>query len=187
MPGFQTEPSRAGFQFFIILITELFSVTLGQALASITPSPFISAQFDPFIIINFALFCGVTIPKPQIPGFWRAWMYQLDPFTRLISSMVTTALHGVEVVCKQSELNRFTSPSNSTCGEYMEPFFANGGRGYLVNDDTRDCEYCAYKVGDEFYSTFDLSFNNRWRDLGIFACFIASNLIIIILAVSNPV
>ncbi|KAF5652248.1 ABC transporter [Fusarium sp. NRRL 25303] len=182
MPGLQTEPSRAGFQFFIILITELFSVTLGQALASITPSPFISAQFDPFIIINFALFCGVTIPKPQIPGFWRAWMYQLDPFTRLISSMVTTALHGVEVVCKQSELNRFTSPSNSTCGEYMEPFFANGGRGYLVNDDTRDCEYCAYKVGDEFYSTFDLSFNNRWRDLGIYACFIASNLIIIILA-----
>ncbi|KAF4450095.1 hypothetical protein F53441_6739 [Fusarium austroafricanum] len=182
MPGFQTDPSRAGYQFLMVLITELFSVTLGQGLASITPSPFISAQFDPFIIINFALFCGVTIPPPQMPGFWRAWLYQLDPFTRLISGMVTTALHGVDVVCKQNELNAFSAPPNSTCGEYMEPFFANGGKGYLVNNNTQDCEYCAYKIGDEFYSTFNLSFDHRWRDLGIYLCFIGSNLIILLTA-----
>jgi ATP-binding cassette subfamily G (WHITE) protein 2 (SNQ2) len=184
MPGFQTEPSRAGYQFFMVLITEIFAVTLGQGLASITPSPFISAQFDPFIIINFALFCGVTIPPPQMPGFWRAWLYQLDPFTRLIGGMVTTALHGVEVVCKQSELNAFSAPSNMTCSEYMEPFFSNGGSGYLTqgSQDSQDCEYCAYKVGDEFYSTFNLSFDNRWRDLGIYFCFIVSNLIILVTA-----
>ncbi|KAM0556987.1 hypothetical protein ACHAPJ_005666 [Fusarium lateritium] len=182
MPGFQTESSRAGYQFLMVLVTELFSVTLGQGLASITPSPFISAQFDPFIIINFALFCGVTIPPPQMPGFWRAWLYQLDPFTRLISGMVTTALHGIPVVCKQSELNAFSAPPNSTCGEYMEPFFANGGSGYLVNNSTQDCEYCAYKVGDEFYSTFNLSFDHRWRDFGIYLCFVGSNLIILLTA-----
>ncbi|KAF0644810.1 hypothetical protein FPSE5266_09498 [Fusarium pseudograminearum] len=182
MPGFQTDSSRAGYQFLMILITELFAVTLGQGLASITPSPFISSQFDPILIITFSLFCGVTIPPPQMPGFWRAWMYQLTPFTRLISGMVTTALHGVEVVCKQSELNAFSAPPNMTCGEYMEPFFEQGGRGYLVNNSTQDCEYCAYKVGDEFYSTFNLSFDNRWRDLGIYACFIVSNLIILVTA-----
>ncbi|KAM0191029.1 hypothetical protein ACHAPI_009093 [Fusarium lateritium] len=182
MPSFQTEASRAGYQFLMILITEIFAVTLGQVLASITPSPMLSAQMDPFVIINFALFCGVTIPPPQMPGFWRAWLYQLDPFTRLISGMVSTALHGVEVVCKQSELNAFTAPPNSTCGEYMKPFFANGGSGYLINDNTQDCEYCAYKVGDEFYKTFSLSFDHRWRDLGIFICFIGSNLIIIVAA-----
>ncbi|EYB21283.1 hypothetical protein FG05_08309, partial [Fusarium graminearum] len=182
MPGFQTDPSRAGFQFLMVLITEIFAVTLGQVLASITPSPMISTQFDPLVIISFALFCGVTIPPPQMPGFWRAWMYQLTPFTRLISGMVTTALHGVEVVCKQSELNAFSAPPNMTCGEYMEPFFEQGGRGYLVNNSTQDCEYCAYKVGDEFYSTFNISFDNRWRDLGIYACFIVSNLIILVTA-----
>ncbi|KAM5346373.1 hypothetical protein ACJ41O_009378 [Fusarium nematophilum] len=182
MPGFQTDSSRAGYQFLMVLITEVFAVTLGQGLASITPSPFISAQFDPFIIINFALFCGVTIPPPQMPGFWRAWLYQLDPFTRLIGGMVTTALHELPVVCKAGELNPFTAPENTTCGEYMEPFFARGGPGYLVNNDTRECEYCAFKVGDEFYRTFNLSFDDRWRDLGIFACFIGSNLIILLLA-----
>ena len=30
LPGFQRESSRAGYQFLIVLITELFSVTLGQ-------------------------------------------------------------------------------------------------------------------------------------------------------------
>ncbi|KAL4724201.1 ATP-binding cassette transporter snq2 [Fusarium chlamydosporum] len=182
MPGFQTEASRAGYQFFMVLITELFAVTLGQGLASITPSPFISSQFDPLVIIVFALFCGVTIPPPQMPGFWRAWLYQLTPFTRLIGGMVTTALHGVEVVCKQGELNAFSAPPNMTCGEYMEPFFERGGPGYLVSNGTQDCEYCAYKVGDEFYSTFNLSYDNRWRDLGIYICFIASNLIILMAA-----
>ncbi|KAH7157406.1 ABC-2 type transporter-domain-containing protein [Dactylonectria estremocensis] len=182
MPGFQTDPSRAGYQFFMVLITEIFAVTLGQGLASITPSPFISAQFDPFIIINFALFCGVTISPPQMPGFWRAWLYQLDPFTRLIGGMVTTALHELPVVCKSSEYNRFTSPDGMNCGEYMEPFFERGGSGYLASNSTSNCEYCAFRVGDEFYAAFDLDFANRWRDLGIFAAFVGSNLIILLLA-----
>ncbi|CAM1502427.1 Fc.00g044110.m01.CDS01 [Cosmosporella sp. VM-42] len=182
MPGFQTDPSRAGFQFFMVLITEVFAVTLGQGLASLTPSPYISAQFDPFIIINFALFCGVTIPPPQMPGFWRAWLYQLDPFTRLIGGMVTTALHGLKVVCKPHELNVFTAPDGVNCGDYMAPFFERGGPGYLVDNSTQSCEYCAYKVGDEFYEPLKFSFDNRWRDLGIYAAFVGSNLIILFMA-----
>jgi len=81
----------------MVLITELFSVTLGQMVAAITPSPFISALLNPFIIITFALFCGVTIPKPQIPKFWRAWLYQLDPFTRLVSCPFSTTFFSVAI------------------------------------------------------------------------------------------
>ncbi|KAF4811701.1 ABC transporter G family member 11 [Colletotrichum siamense] len=182
MPGFQYTPSRAGYQFFMILITELFSVSLGQALASLTPSPFISSQFDPFIMITFALFCGVTIPAPQMPGFWRAWLYQLDPFTRLIGGMVVTALHDLKVACTSAEFNPFKAPDGQTCGEYMQPFFERGGPGYLANNNTQDCEYCAYKIGDEFYTPLGLTFDNRWRDLGIFIAFVGSNLIILFAA-----
>ena len=89
MPGFQPAPSRAGYQFLIILITELFSVTLGQMISACTPSSFIAMLLNPFVVITFALFCGVTIPQPQIPRFWRAWLYQLDPFTRLVGGMVS--------------------------------------------------------------------------------------------------
>ncbi|RDW71882.1 hypothetical protein BP5796_07916 [Coleophoma crateriformis] len=182
MPNFSKVSSRAGYQFFMVLITELFSVTLGQAVAALTPSPFISALLNPFIIITFALFCGVTIPKPQIPKFWRAWLYQLDPFTRLIGGMVVTELHDLPVVCKTSELSHFSAPSGQTCGEYMSNFFAAGGAGYLTSNSTSDCSYCAYSVGDQFYTPLGFSFNNRWRDLGILIAFIGSNLIILLLA-----
>jgi ATP-binding cassette subfamily G (WHITE) protein 2 (SNQ2) len=184
MPAFQSASSRAGYQFFMVLITELFSVTLGQMVAAITPSPFISALLNPFIIITFALFCGVAIPKPQIPKFWRAWLYQLDPFTRLIGGMVVTELHGREVVCTASELQHFTAPAGQTCGEYMSNFFERGGAGYIVNNATSACEYCAYKIGDQFYAALELDFDNRWRDLGILIAFIGSNLIFLFLSVS---
>lgn len=182
MPGFQTESSRAGFQFLMVLITELFSVTLGQCLSALTPSAFISSQFDPFIMITFALFCGVTIPSTVMPKFWRSWLFQLDPFTRLIGGMVVTALHELPVICSPAELNVFKAPDGITCGDYMQPFFDNGGRGYIVGNDTSNCEYCAYKVGDEFYGPLGFSFDKRWRDFGIFVAFLGSNLIILFMA-----
>ncbi|KAG5983012.1 hypothetical protein E4U55_000964 [Claviceps digitariae] len=182
MPGLDATPSRAGYQFLMILITEVFSVTMGQGIASLTPSSRISAQFDPLVVTIFSLFCGVSIPARQMPAFWRTWLYQLDPFTRLIGGMVTTALHGLDVVCTSGELSRFVAPDNTTCGEYMTAFFEAGASGYLVNNQTQNCEYCAYKVGDEFFKPLDLSFDNRWRDLGIFMAFIGSNLIILFTA-----
>lgn len=181
LPGFQYGSSRAGYQFFIILITEIFSVTLGQTISALTPSTFIAVLMNPFVIIIFSLFCGVAIPYPQIPGFWRAWLYQLDPFTRLIGGMIVTELHGREVVCRSNELNTFTSPPGMSCGEYMAPFFERGGLGYLVNNATQMCEYCAFSNGDQFYGQFGLEFGHRWRDLGILAAFIGSNLVLLFL------
>ncbi|KAJ9640005.1 ATP-binding cassette transporter snq2 [Coniosporium tulheliwenetii] len=182
IPGLNPSTSRAGYQFFIVLITEIFSVTLGQMIAAITPSPFISSLINPFIIVTFALFCGVTVPAPQIPGFWRAWLYQLDPFTRLIGGMVVTELHELPVQCTPGELNSFTAPPGQDCGTYMADFFANGGPGYIVNNVTDACQYCAFAVGDQFYEPLGYSFGYRWRDLGIFAAFIGSNLILLFIA-----
>ncbi|KAF2269439.1 hypothetical protein CC78DRAFT_487060 [Lojkania enalia] len=182
IPGLQSESSRAGYQFFIVLITEVFSVTLAQMIAALTPSPFISSLVNPFVIIIFALFCGVTIPKPQIPGFWRAWLYQLNPFTRLIGGMIVTELHDRPVVCTNVEYNNFQAPQGQDCGSYMNDFFSSGAPGYILNNATDFCQYCAYKVGDEFYEPLGYEFKNRWRDLGIFAAFIGSNLIILFLA-----
>ena len=110
MPGFSSEPTRAGYQFLITLITELFSVTLGQMIAALPPSPYIAVLLNPFVIITFALFCGVTIPPPAMPAFWRTWLYELDPFTRLIGGMAATELTGRRVECAARELNRFVAP-----------------------------------------------------------------------------
>lgn len=183
-PGFSTTASRSGYQFLMILICELFSVTLGQMIAALTPNPFLASLLNPFIIITFALFCGVTIPKPNIPKFWRSWLYELDPFTRIMSGMIVTELHDLPVVCSPLEFNTFPIPSGETCGSYAEKFMSVAP-GYLRNlTATESCEYCAFSVGDEFYAPLALSFDNRWRDLGIFLAFVGSNLVILFLAVS---
>ncbi|USW51713.1 Putative AAA+ ATPase domain, CDR ABC transporter, ABC-2 type transporter, ABC-transporter [Septoria linicola] len=179
IPAFSSASDRAGYNFFMILITELFSVTLGQMVSALTPSTFIAVLLNPFLIIIFALFCGVTVPKPQIPGFWRSWLYELDPFTRLIAGLVSTELHNKPVVCTDAELNRFTAPEGQTCGDYMSNFFSAGGPGYIVDNSTSNCGYCAYSVGDQFYEPLGISFDNRWRDLGILVAFIGSNLILL--------
>ncbi|PVH84800.1 ABC transporter [Cadophora sp. DSE1049] len=181
IPGFQSESSRAGYQFFSILITEMFSVTLGQMIAALTPNAFMASLVNPFAMITFALFCGVTIPKPDMPKFWRSWLYELNPFTRLISGMVVTELHDLKVRCKPVELYSFNAPADQTCGEYMEQFFTSGGAGYIVDNATALCQYCAYKVGDQFYEPLEFTFDHRWRDFGIFTAFVGSNLILLFL------
>lgn len=183
MPGLQTASSRAGYQFFMILTLEFFSFTLAQGLASLSPSSSVSSQYDAFMMTIFILFCGVTIPYPQMAEGWRVWLYELDPFTRVISGMVSTELHDSLVRCKPSELSSFEAPDGTNCGEYMQAFFDNGGPGYIVDNNTNICKYCAYKVGDEFYNTLSISFDTRWRDLGILITFVGSNIIITFFAV----
>jgi ATP-binding cassette, subfamily G (WHITE), member 2, SNQ2 len=163
--GFQTASSRAGYQFLIILITEIFSVTLGQAIAALSPSIFIAALFNPFMLVIMSIFCGVTIPKPNMVKFWRVWMYPLDPFTRLVSGMVSTELQGRVVNCKVSELQTFNPPSGQTCGDYAREFLKIA-TGHIVNENaTSDCGYCQYTTGQNFFEPLGIFFDDRWRDL----------------------
>ena len=184
--GLKSGAEYAGYTFLAVLATEMFAVTLGQAIAALTPDPIISGAVNPFVIVTLFVFCGVTIPPLQIPGFWK-WLYELDPFTRLINGIAATELYGREVVCTSDELNRFTPPANTTCGEYMEQYFRGGdGLGYVVDPQAQDlCEYCAFRSGQEFYRQFELDFGTRWRDLGILVAFVVSNVVILLLAVGG--
>lgn len=181
--GTTQDSSRAGYQFAMVLITEIFSVTLGQAVAALAPSIPIAALFNPFLLVIFSLFCGVTIPKPNLNIFWRSWMYELNPFTRLVAGMVTTALHEQPVVCnaKNSEFFNFQAPNGESCGAYAGAFASAAG-GYLQDPNATDCNFCPASVGDTFYSALDLNFSNRGRDIGIFVCYIFSNVFIILVA-----
>ena len=104
-----------------------------------------------------------------------------DQDLKLHLKQVVTELHDRPVTCTPSELNSFPAPPGQTCGDYMASFFETGGPGYLVDNATSLCEYCAYKVGDEFLGPLGLEFGNRWRDLGIFAAFVGSNLFLLFL------
>jgi ATP-binding cassette, subfamily G (WHITE), member 2, SNQ2 len=82
----------SGFQFLMVVFLMLFGVSLGQLIAAISPSVQVAVLFNPVISLMFNTFCGVTIPYPALIRFWRVWLYELSPYTRLIAAMVSTEL-----------------------------------------------------------------------------------------------
>lgn len=49
--GFPTASDRAGYAFLMILITEFYAVTLGQAIAALSPTAFIAGTINPFLLV----------------------------------------------------------------------------------------------------------------------------------------
>lgn len=135
-----------GFQLLMVLFIELFGVSLGQAVAALSPSIEIAALYNPFLEIVLSLFCGVVIPYPTMPPFWRDWLYQLVPYTWSLSAMLSTELHGLVIECASDEFNVFNPPTNQTCQEWAGDFVSTFG-GYLDNPlATTMCRYCQYSV-----------------------------------------
>lgn len=135
-----------GFQLLIVLFVELFGVSVSQLIAALSPSIQIAVLFNPFVGIILSLFCGVTIPYPTMLRFWRDWLYQLVPYTRTLSAMLSTELHGLVIECASDEFNIFNPPANQTCQEWAGDF-VNAFGGYLDNPlATTVCRYCQYSV-----------------------------------------
>ncbi|TFY82670.1 hypothetical protein EWM64_g1346 [Hericium alpestre] len=171
-----------GFQLLVFLVIELFSVSLGQMLASISPSIQVAVLWTPPISVVLGNFCGVTIPYPTMGHFWRSWLYQLDPFTRMLAAMLSTELHGLAIKCQPAEFYSFTPPSGQTCQAWAGEF-VNATGGYLDNpDDSAACRYCQYKVGDEFFLPLNIQYDNRWRDVWVFFCYFVFNFLFTIVA-----
>lgn len=166
----------------MVLITEIFSVTLGQAVAALSPSIFIAALFNPFLLVIFSLLCGVTIPGPQLNVFYNKFLYNVNPFRFLVSGMIAKALYGVEIRCGPEETYTFTTPNGQTCGEYAGAFAAAQG-AYLVDPNaTGTCNYCPYASGDTFMAGVGVNYATSGRDAGIYVAYVLSNIVIILVA-----
>jgi len=171
-----------GFQLLVIIFMLLFGVTLGQMVAALSPSIQVGVLFNPFIGLVLATFCGVTLPYPTMIRFWRSWLYQLNPYTRTLSAMVSTELTGLVIKCRPDEFAMFNPPANQTCSTWAQDF-VNVFGGYLDNPlSTSDCRYCQFAVGDQFFDPLNIMFSNRWRDVFIVFAFFVFNLIVTTIA-----
>jgi ABC-type multidrug transport system permease subunit len=184
-----------GFQFIVVLFMELFGVTVGQLIGAIAPSVQVAVLANPFIMVVLTTFCGVTIPFPTMGTWAKSWLYYLDPFTRTLGAMLSTELQyvppknlffvidlqtqfvffflpsGLKITCNTDEYSVFNPPPGQTCGSWAGEFVQGFG-GYLANSTaTSNCQYCQYSVGDEFFLPLNITYGNRWRDVGILFAF----------------
>jgi len=84
-------------------------------------------------------------------------------------------ISGLPVTCQDDEFAVFAPPSGQTCQEWAGAFVQAAG-GYLNNpDSTVDCQYCQYRVGDEYLASLNMSYGNRWRDVWVLFGFIVFN------------
>ena len=105
-------------------------------------------------------------------------MYRANPFTYIVSTLLSTTLANSPVQCSFNEYLVFSSPSNQTCGQYMESYTSTSG-GYLLNPEAQGekCSFCRVNSTDEFLAGLGVNFANRWRDFGFLWCFICFNIV----------
>lgn len=166
-----TVHQRGATMWFAIVLFYVYTSTLAQLCISFLE---LAENAANLAIILFAVclnFCGVLVPYHNIPRFWK-FMYRLNPFTYLVSVMLSTGLANSDVQCSLTELLEFMPAANLTCGQYMAPYMAVAG-GYLINSTATDiCYFCTANDTNVFLNQVSASYAHRWRDIGIFIAFI---------------
>jgi ABC-type multidrug transport system permease subunit len=140
----------------MVIAFELYYLGFGLAIASLSPNELLASLLVPVFFTFAVAFCGVVVPYPALPTFWRSWMYHLTPFKYLVEAMLGLVVHAVPVKCSDDELAIFSPPTNTTCAAYVKPYVAQAG-GYVQKMPNNMCGFCRYANGDEFVS-FPLTF-----------------------------
>ncbi|CAI7084678.1 ASB_collapsed_G0013100.mRNA.1.CDS.1 [Saccharomyces cerevisiae] len=126
------------------------------------------------LLFTMALsFCGVMATPKAMPRFW-IFMYRVSPLTYMIDALLALGVANVDVKCSNYEMVKFTPPSGTTCGDYMASYIKLAGTGYLSDPSATDiCSFCAVSTTNAFLATFSSHYYRRWRNYGIFICYIA--------------
>ncbi|KAB8235266.1 ABC-2 type transporter-domain-containing protein [Aspergillus alliaceus] len=171
----QDSERRALIMLFIVQFF-VYSASMAQFVVCAIGEPALASMLATLMFGLSFMFCGVMQPPPALPGFW-IFMYRVSPFTYYIGGIGSTALHGRRVECNAAELSVFDPPQGETCGDYMARYIAKAG-GQLYNKDaTSGCEYCSMDSADQYLAARWISWDERWRNYGIFWAYFVFNIV----------
>ncbi|KAJ4342309.1 hypothetical protein N0V95_006984 [Ascochyta clinopodiicola] len=177
--GLPGAAQHAGSTFFVVLFYEFLYTGIGQMIAAYSPNAIFASLVNPLFVTTLVSFCGVLVPYVQIEPFWRYWLYYLDPFNYLMSSLLVFTTWDTPVSCRPRELAIFDPAAGQTCGQYMSSYQNSGmgmGTNLLNPDDTADCRVCQYTTGADYLRTLNLAEKYfGWRNAAIVALFSASS------------
>ncbi|TGZ84441.1 hypothetical protein EX30DRAFT_131 [Ascodesmis nigricans] len=175
-PGFPRDASTMAFTWSLMLLFQLYYLSLGLTLAAIAPNPQLAGMLVPIVFVFVVSFCGVVVPFYVIPVFWRYWMYWLSPFTHLMNAFLGPLVHNLRIDCAENEFAVVTLPSTvSTCAEYLEESRRVSGMGRIEELGGGRCRVCQFADGDEFARSFNFNYGRRWREWGVFAVYVGVN------------
>jgi len=120
-------------------------------------------------------FNGVFQAPSALPGFW-IFMYRVSPFTYWVAGLAATQLHGKEINCSSRELSVFDPPAGETCGTYLASYLRTSGAQLSNPNAMVGCQVCSLSTSDQYLSGVGISWDDRWRDFGIFWGYIAFNI-----------
>jgi ABC-type multidrug transport system permease subunit len=102
-------------------------------------------------------------------------MYYVSPFTYLASGLLSTGVANTKIVCASNEYVKFLPPAGQSCGSYMASYISSSG-GYLIGpNSTEHCEFCQLSNTNEYLSTVNIRYEDRWRNLGIVLVYVVVN------------
>lgn len=172
----ETVAERGALMWLLITAWFVYSGTLGHACVAGMENADNAANLAVLLFTLSLTFCGVLM-YPS--GFW-IFMYRLSPGTYWVSGTLSAALADTSVQCSSRELLSFSPPQGQTCGAYMQQYIAAAG-GYLVDESsTTECLFCGIDSTNTFLQTIHIDPATRWRDWGIFICYIAVNVVIVL-------
>ncbi|KAJ6134709.1 hypothetical protein N7523_001031 [Penicillium sp. IBT 18751x] len=175
--GLPSAPEYAGSVFFVVsqVMYECLYTGIGQMIAAYAPNAVFASLVNPLVITTLVSFCGVMVPYSQIEPFWRYWIYYIDPFNYLMSSLLVFTTWKKKIECDPRELAIFDPPSNQTCEQYLVAYQQDMGAGInLLNPEaTADCRVCQYTDGGDFLKTLNINEEYYgWRNAGIVVGFV---------------
>lgn len=147
--GFPRDSFTSGFVYMLVILFELFYIGFGQFIAAMSPNELFASLLVPAFFTFVVSFCGIVVPFAALPGFWRAWMYWLTPFTYLLEAFLSVVIHRQPVRCVEREVARFSTPPGMSCQQYAGPFIQQAG-GYVQDAGNGMCSFCQFADGDQF-------------------------------------
>ncbi|ABN66626.2 ABC transporter [Scheffersomyces stipitis CBS 6054] len=169
-----TVHQRGGYMWFAIVMFYVYSSTMGQMCMSFME---LADNATNLCIIMYSMclgFCGVLVTKQNLPGFW-IFMYRANPFTYLVSVILSTGLFDTKVTCSPTEILNIPVPQGYTCEQFMGPYMSVAG-GYLQSNGGQ-CQFCTMANTNVFLNSINADYYTRYRDMGLFVAFIGINVI----------
>ncbi|KAK4624500.1 ABC multidrug transporter F [Fulvia fulva] len=160
----------------LILASFLFASSFAHVLIAGAPGEEIAGALGALFSIMLYAFCGILASPDALPRFW-IFMYRVNPFTYLVSSLMATTIGQAPAFCAESEFQVFDAPAGQTCGDYLSQYMAANG-GYVQDPQAVDvCRYCRLDNTNEYLVGINATWSTRWRDFGLLWVFIGFNIV----------